>query len=117
LVFYAVGAAFVASDNCSYAKWVLLPVAGPFIASEKYRHAPRSGACADDDGVGRGVTLDIGVGQLIGALFLAATPLFPKKELVRDDYGGAPSAPSNLTLHVVPNLGPTAGGVSVLGTF
>jgi hypothetical protein len=113
LIFYAVGVAFVASEKCSYSTWALLPVAGPFIASEKYRNAPRSGACADDDGVGRGVTLDVGVGQLIGALFLAATPLFPKKELVHDE----PPSTSNLTLRVAPSLGPTGGGVSVVGTF
>lgn len=117
LVFYSLGVAFAALENCSYSKWALLPVAGPFIASEKFRNAPRSGVCLDDDGVGRGVMLDVGVGQLIGALFLVATPLFPKKELVRDDIAGTPRSTSDLTLHVAPNLGPTGGGVSVLGTF
>ncbi len=117
LVFYGLGAAFAASENCSYGKWVLLPVFGPFIASEQYRHAPRSGVCADDDGAGRVVTLGVGAGQLVGALFLLATPLFPKKELIRGEIEGGARATSELTLHVAPNLGPNVAGVRVLGTF
>jgi hypothetical protein len=117
LAFYALGVAFVASQNCSFANWAFLPVAGPFIASEQYRHPPRSGQCADSDGVGRAVMLDVGVGQSVGALFLVATPLFPKKELVRGEIDGTPPATSDLTLHVAPNLGPNGAGVRVLGTF
>jgi hypothetical protein len=109
--------AFVASENCSYSHWALLPVAGPFVASEKYRQAPRSGVCADDDGVGRAVTLDVGAGQLIGALFLLAAPLFPKKELVRGEVDRAAGTRSNLTLHVDANLGRTGAGLAVRGTF
>jgi hypothetical protein len=60
--------------------------------------------------------LDVGVGQLVGALFLVATPLFPKKELVRGEIE-TPPATSDLTLHVAPNLGPNGAGVRVVGTF
>jgi hypothetical protein len=117
LVWYAVGVAFVASEKCSFSRWALVPLAGPFIASEKYRNAPSSGPCSDNDGVGRAITLDVGAGQLISALFLAATPLFPKKELVRDDIAGTPRTTSDLTLHVAPNVGPTGAGIGVFGSF
>lgn len=116
-VFYSLAAgpeAFRTGPECSTDKWLLLPVAGAFIASS-YRGGSARGRCDDPEGITAAVYGFDGVGQLIGVAFIGATWVFPKRELVRDADHAPTDSP--FTWQFVPVVGSSRAGVGVVGTF
>jgi hypothetical protein len=112
----AVSEAFRAGPECPSDKWLLLPIAGPFIAAG-YRGDHARGPCQNEpDAVSAtGLFVADGIGQVVGAAFVSAAFLAPKRELVRDPANNPTS--SGVEWLLAPAVGPSRAGVSVIGTF
>jgi hypothetical protein len=118
-------------EGCPSNRWLVLPIAGPFIAPTGYGRpgslyddpvrTSQSRACEDAEGFQQGIILTDGILQVVGAALLGIGLLPPRHVLVKDVDSGtsrssARSRDSNL--RVIPwQVGTSAAGIELVGTF
>jgi hypothetical protein len=110
-----------ATSRCVNNRWMLLPVAGPFVTAARYDHN-HEGACDDPEGIAQGVAWMDGLAQGLGALLLAGGVLFPSHDLVRDESPGngtqSRATATRVNWHLgAAALGKTGAAFGVWGTF
>jgi hypothetical protein len=117
---YGIAAVAAVSSKCSNNRWMLLPLAGPWITAARYDHNYQ-GACDDPEALSAGLARMDGVVQGVGAALLASSFLFPSQKWVRNDAsagGPATKIAPRVTWWVTPvPLGSAGGGVAMLGRF
>jgi hypothetical protein len=113
---YTLGVATIGTSRCGADHWLLIPAAGPFItlANEPDVYG---GPCDDPEGIRHAVRMWSAIGQGVGGFLLILAAVHQRSYLVADGAGAAARANSRLTLAVIPALGPSSAGVSMLGTF
>ena len=107
--------------GCPSNRWLVLPLAGPFIASTAYG-GPRAGLCEDPEDVEKAIVVNDGILQVAGAALIVIGLIPPWHVLVKDGDPGstAPSTRSSNGAHfrVIPwQVGTSAAGVDLVGTF
>jgi hypothetical protein len=117
---YGIAAVAAVSSKCTNNRWMLLPLAGPWITGARYDQNYQ-GACDDPEAMWAGLARLDGVAQGVGALLLASSVLFPSQKLVQNEAStGARTAmrAPRVTWWVTPvPLGSSGGGVAMLGRF
>jgi hypothetical protein len=118
--------------GCPSNRWLVVPIAGPFVAQTGLRSRVQLGtdaaengrqfACQDSEGLGSYVLGFDGVLQILGFALMASGLNSPPQVLVRDhDPIHEPSSSSpGETIHwrLVPwHLGTSSAGVGLVGTF
>ena len=110
--FYVGAVALSTSGQCPARHWLLLPIAGPFVASSGYDQG--GPPCDDPEGFIHALLINDGIGQAIGTTFLLFAFAAPEQRIVPDDI--APSAPRG-NMQIVPLIARSAGGISMIGSF
>ena len=112
-VAYAWGALTLGSSKCSGDHWMLLPFAGPFMAADRADGNASSGPCDDPEGIRGAIRTESGLGQTVGGILLLFSASYPRQDLVPDDTSAHADAQRRWT--VVPALGPSSAGFSMIG--
>jgi hypothetical protein len=110
--FYGAALALSTNGGCPARYWLLVPVAGPALSANGYDQ--RNPPCDDPEGIVAALLIQDAIGQGIGATFLLFAFAAPQQRIVPDDI--APGVPS-VSVHVVPVITPSAGGISMIGSF
>jgi len=113
---YALGAVTIGSSGCGADHWLLLPVAGPSSPSPTSRTS-RAARATIPKAFATPVRMYSAIGQGVGGGLLLLAAANQKTYLVADSASTGARANPSLALAIVPALGPSSAGVSMLGTF